>query len=154
MKTADLIGGGSGIALGSYILYEGSKMPADLIMKIGPSYFPNVLAVGLIFFSLILIVYALLGRSKGESEAISLKDKGIQRALVSLVAIVAYAVLLNPLGYPIVTVLLVSGVMILLGKRGPIQIVCVSLATTFVVWLLFAKLLMLSMPMGILEDLI
>ena len=154
MKTADLIGGGSGIALGSYILYEGSKMPADLIMKIGPSYFPNVLAVGLIFFSLILIVYALLGRSKGESEAISLKDKGIQRALVSLVAIVAYAVLLNPLGYPIVTVLLVSGVMILLGKRRPIQIACVSLATTFVVWLLFAKLLMLSMPMGILEDLI
>ena len=154
MKTADLIGGGSGIALGSYILYEGSKMPADLIMKIGPSYFPNVLAVGLIFFSLILIVYALLGRSKGESEAISLKDKGVQRALVSLVAIVAYAVLLNPLGYPIVTVLLVSGVMILLGKRRPIQIVCVSLATTFVVWLLFAKLLMLSMPMGILEDLI
>ena len=154
MKTADLIGGGSGIALGSYILYEGSKMPADLIMKIGPSFFPDVLAVGLIFFSLILIVYALLGRSKGESEAISLKDKGIQRALVSLVAIVAYAVLLNPLGYPIVTVLLVSGVMILLGKRGPIQIVCVSLATTFVVWLLFAKLLMLSMPMGILEDLI
>lgn len=154
MKTADLIGGGSGIALGSYILYEGSKMPADLIMKIGPSYFPNVLAVGLIFFSFILIVYALLGRSKGESEAISLKDKGVQRALVSLVAIVAYAVLFNPLGYPIVTVLLVSGVMILLGKRGPIQIVCVSLATTFVVWLLFAKLLMLSMPMGILEDLI
>lgn len=154
MKTADLIGGGSGIALGSYILYEGSKMPADLIMKIGPSFFPDVLAVGLIFFSLILIVYALLGRSKGESEAISLKDKGVQRALVSLVAIVAYAVLLNPLGYPIVTVLLVSGVMILLGKRRPIQIVCVSLATTFVVWLLFAKLLMLSMPMGILEDLI
>ena len=154
MKTADLIGGGSGIALGSYILYEGSKMPADLIMKIGPSFFPDVLAVGLIFFSLILIVYALLGRSKGESEAISLKDKGVQRALVSLVAIVAYAVLLNPLGYPIVTVLLVSGVMILLGKRGPTQIVCVSLATTFVVWLLFAKLLMLSMPMGILEDLI
>ena len=61
MKTADLIGGGSGIALGSYILYEGSKMPADLIMKIGPSYFPNVLAVGLIFFSLILMYRSYRG---------------------------------------------------------------------------------------------
>ena len=154
MKTADLIGGGLGIALGGYVLYEGSKMPADLIMKIGPSYFPNVLAVGLIIFSLILIVYALLGRTKGISEAISFKDKGIQRALISLLAIVAYAVLLIPLGFPISSVLLVSGIMILLGKRGPAQIACVSLATTFVVWLLFAKLLMLSMPMGILEDLI
>jgi len=154
MKTADLIGGSSGIALGAYVLYEGSKMPADLIMKIGPSYFPDVLAIGLIFFSLILIVYALLGRAKGQAEAISFKDKGIQRALISLLAIVAYAVLLGPLGYPIVTVFLVAGIMILLGKRGPLQIAAVSLATTFVVWLLFAKLLMLSMPMGILEDLI
>ena len=104
MKTADLIGGGLGIALGGYVLYEGSKMPADLIMKIGPSYFPNVLAVGLIIFSLILIVYALLGRTKGISEAISFKDKGIQRALISLLAIVAYAVLLIPLGFPISSV--------------------------------------------------
>jgi len=55
---------------------------------------------------------------------------------------------------PIVTVLLVGGIMMLLGKRNPLQIACVSVATTFVVWLLFAKLLMLSMPMGILEDLI
>lgn len=154
MKTADLIGGGTGIALGCFVLYEGSKMPADLIMKIGPSYFPNVLAMVLIIFSLILIVYALLGRSKGHADPIRLGDKGIQRALISLLAIVAYAVFLDLLGYPVVTVLLVSGIMMLLGKRNPLQIACVSVATTFVVWLLFAKLLMLSMPMGILEDLI
>ena len=80
MKTADLIGGGTGIALGCFVLYEGSKMPADLIMKIGPSYFPDLLAIGLIIFSLILIIYALRGRSKGLSEPISLSDKGIQRA--------------------------------------------------------------------------
>lgn len=153
MKTADLIGGGLGTALGGYVLYEGSKMPADLIMKIGPSYFPNVLAIGLIIFSLILIVFALLGRAKGESETIRLKDKGIQRAVVSLLAIIAYAVLLIPLGFPITTVLLVSSIMLLLGKRSPLQIACISLATAFVVWLLFAKLLMLSMPLGILEDL-
>ena len=154
MKTADLIGGGSGIALGCFVLYEGSKMPTDLIMKIGPSYFPDFLAIGLIIFSLILIIYALLGRSKGHSEPIRLGDKGIQRALVSLLAIVAYAVLLDLLGYPIVTITLVGGIMMLLGKRNPLQIAGVSVATTFIVWLLFAKLLMLSMPMGILEDLI
>jgi len=152
MKTADLIGGGAGILLGAYVLYEGSKMPADLIMKIGPSFFPDALAIGLIFFSAILIVYALLGRSKGESQAISFRDQGIQRALVSLVAIVAYTALLLPLGYPIVTVLLVGGIMALLGIRDWRQIVLVAAATTFAVWLIFAKLLMLTMPMGILED--
>jgi len=152
MKIADFIGGGAGIAFGAYVLYEGAKMPADHIMKIGPSFFPNALAIGLIIFSAILIVYALLGRTKGQSEAISFRDKGIQRALVSLVAIVAYTALLNPLGYPIATVLLVGGIMALLGTRDVKQIAVVALATTFVVWVIFAKLLMLSMPMGILED--
>lgn len=153
MKTADLIGGGAGIVLGSYVLYEGSKMPADLIMKIGPSFFPNALAVGLIIFSAILIVYALLGRAKGESEKLSFKDQGVQRALVSLLAIVAYTALLTTVGYPIMTILLVGGLMVLLGKRNALEIAGVAVATTFVVWLIFAKLLMLSMPMGVLEDL-
>jgi putative tricarboxylic transport membrane protein len=154
MKKADIIGGSAGIALGSYVLYEGSKMPLDLIMKIGPSYFPDALAIGLIIFSAILIIYALLGRAKGESEPISFKDKGIQRALLSLLIITVYTALLIPVGYPIMTILLVAGTMVLLGKRDLWQITYVSASTTFVVWLIFAKLLMLSMPMGILEDLI
>jgi len=154
MKTADIIGGGVGIALGSYVLYEGSRMPLDLIMKIGPSYFPDALAICLIIFSAILIVYALAGRAKGKGEAINFKDKGIQRALVSLLIIIVYTALLIPVGYPIMTVLLIGGIMVLLGKRDLMQITYVSLSTTFVVWVIFAKLLMLSMPMGILEDLI
>ena len=152
MKVADLIGGGAGIAFGAYVLYEGAKMPTDHIMKIGPSFFPEALAVGLIVFSALLIIYALLGRSKGQSQPIDLRDKGFQRALVSLAAIIAYAYFFNTIGYPIVTVLLVAGVMLLLGKRQPLQIALVALATTFAVWLVFAKLLMLSMPMGLLED--
>ena len=154
MRIADFIGGGAGIALGTYVLYEGSKMPADHIMKIGPAFFPDALAIGLIIFSAILIIYALLGRTKGQSDAISLKDKGIQRALVSLAAIVAYSLLFIPLGYPIATILLVGGIMVLLGIRDLKLIITVSLSTTLGVWLIFAKLLMLEMPMGILDGLI
>lgn len=154
MKAADFIGGSAGIALGAYVIFEGSKMPPDLIMKIGPSFFPDILASGLIIFSVVLIIYAFIGRAKGEAEAISLKDKGIQRALVSLLAIIAYTALFEPLGYPLATILLVAGVMVLLGKRQPKELAIVSLATTFGVWLIFAKLLKLSMPMGILERLL
>ncbi len=154
MKIADFIGGGAGIALGTYVIYEGSKMPADHIMKIGPAFFPDALAIGLIFFSVILIIYALLGRSKGQSDAISFKDKGIQRALISLAAIIVYSLLFIPLGYPITTILLVGGIMALLGIRDFKLITKVSLATTLGIWLIFAKLLMLEMPMGILDGFI
>jgi hypothetical protein len=153
MKKADLVGGCAGIMLGAYVLYEGSKMPPDHIMKIGPSFFPGMLASGLILFSSILIIYALLGHSKGKAEAISFSSTGIQRALVALLAIIAYAVLLVPLGYPLSTLLLVGGIMRLLGKREPMQLALVSLGTTFCVWLIFAKLLKLSMPLGVLENL-
>lgn len=151
MKIADLIGGGLGIALGAYVIYEGSNMPEDHIMKIGPAFFPELLAIGLIIFSAILIIYALLGKSKGGAEPICLRDQGIQRALVSLLAIILYAVLLNPLGYPICTLLLVAGIMLLLGKRQPLFVLGTSVATTLGVWLVFAKLLKLSMPMGVLS---
>ena len=153
MKVADLIGGGVGVALGAYVLYEGAKMPTDQIMKIGPSFFPDALAVALIVFSTLLIIYALAGRAKGKAQPIRLSDRGFQRALVSLAAIIAYAFFFNTLGYPIVTVVLVAGIMVLLGKRKPLEIAIVALATTFGVWLVFAKLLMLSMPMGPLETL-
>lgn len=151
MKIADLIGGGLGIALGAYVIYEGSNMPEDHIMKIGPAFFPELLATGLIIFSGILIIYALQGKSKGTAEPIRLRDQGIQRALVSLLVIILYTALLNPLGYPICTLLLVAGIMLLLGKRQPLLVLGTSLGTTFGVWLVFAKLLKLSMPMGVLS---
>jgi putative tricarboxylic transport membrane protein len=154
MKTADYIGGGAGIVFGSYVLYEGSRMPADHIMKIGPSFFPEMLAIGLIFFSSLLILYSFFGQAKGHPSPIRLQDKGIQRALLSLVAIVVYALLFIPLGYPLSTFLLVSSIMFLLGVRRIQLIVTVATLTTLTVWLVFARLLMLSMPMGILEPLL
>lgn len=44
MKKADIVGGLIGILIGLYAIWEGTKMPEDLVMKIGPSFFPNILA--------------------------------------------------------------------------------------------------------------
>lgn len=151
MKIADFIGGGLGIALGAYVIYEGAQMPEDHIMKIGPSFFPDLLATGLILFSSVLVIYALFGKAKGHAEPIRLGDKGVQRMLISLFAIVLYAALLKPVGYPICTTLLVGSIMFLLGKRQPAVLIGTSIITTLGVWLIFAKLLKLSMPMGVLS---
>lgn len=153
MKIADFIGGALGIALGSYVIFEGNNMPEDHIMKIGPGYFPELLAIGLIAFSCILLVYAALGKSKGVAEPIHLQDKGVQRTLISLLAIIAYTALFKTLGFPLCTMLLVGGIMVLLGKRDPKIVIGISLAVTAGVWLVFTKLLTLSLPMGVLSDL-
>jgi len=151
VKVADFIGGGLGIALGAYVIYGGAQMPEDHIMKIGPSFFPELLAYGLIFFSCILIGYAMVGKTKGRADPIRWHDQGIRRALISLLAIIVYAALFKTLGYPVCTFLLAGGIMFLLGKRQPLVLLGTSIAITLGVWLIFAQLLKLSLPMGVLS---
>lgn len=86
MKKADIVGGLIGILIGLYAIWEGTKMPEDLVMKIGPSFFPNILAGILILFSATLIINALRGKSKGEVAPLKLSDKGVQRGLITLVS--------------------------------------------------------------------
>lgn len=69
------------------------------MLLLGPSFFPTVLAIGLGVFSLLLLVMALRGKSRPSTDPFNIKDPGVQRAGVSLVAAVAYCGLLNILGF-------------------------------------------------------
>lgn len=152
MKVADIIGGAIGILIGLYVIWEGSKMPPDLIMKVGPSYFPNILAGLLIFFSACLIVFALLGKSKGSVEPLRLSDKGAQRGLATLAATIVFCVVVEPLGFLPTSVIFLILMMLLMGNRKPWQILIAPPLVTLAIWLIFEKLLKLSMPAGILAD--
>ncbi len=56
MKVADIVGGLIGILVGAFALWEGTKMPTDVVMKIGPSFFPSILGGMLILCSSVLLV--------------------------------------------------------------------------------------------------
>ena len=119
MKKADIVGGLIGILIGLYALWEGSKMPEDVVMKIGPSFFPNILAALLILFSLVLIVNALRGKSKGEVAPLKLSDKGVQRGLITLVSAVLFCVVLDPLGFIPTAIIFLVFMMWVMGNRKP-----------------------------------
>lgn len=152
MKKADIISGLIGILVGLYAIWEGTKMPEDHVMKIGPSFFPNLLAGFLILFSLILIANALRGQSKGEVSTLNLSDKGVQRGLVTLVAGILFCVVIDPLGFIISSIVFLTFMMWVMGNRKPALIIATPTAITFAIWLVFEKVLNLSMPAGILAD--
>ena len=154
MKVADIIGGVIGILIGIYAIWEGTNMPPDYIMKVGPSFFPTILAGLLIIFSAISIIFALKGKSKGSVEPFNLSDKGVQRGLIMLVASVIFCAVLEPLGFIPTAIIFLALMMILRGNRKPRQLLIAPLLVTFVVWLIFEKLLNLSMPAGVLTDLL
>ncbi len=154
MKKADIVGGLIGILIGLYALWEGSKMPEDVVMKIGPSFFPNILAALLILFSLVLIVNALRGKSKGEVAPLKLSDKGVQRGLITLVSAVLFCVVLDPLGFIPTAIIFLAFMMWVMGNRKPAMLAIAPPLVTLTIWLIFEKVLNLSMPAGILVDIL
>ena len=128
MKTADIIGGLIGILIGLYAIWEGTNMPPDHIMKVGPSFFPNILAGLLIIFSVASIIFALKGKSKGTVDPIRLSDKGVQRGLITLAATIVFCAVLEPLGFIPTAIIFLACMMLLMGNRKPLQLAMVSRA--------------------------
>jgi putative tricarboxylic transport membrane protein len=154
MKKADIVGGIVGILIGVFALIEGQKMPADVVMGIGPSFFPNFLAGFLILFSAILLGNALRGKSKGEVEPFRLSDKGAQRGLITLAAGIVYCILFEPLGFIPTSIVFLIFMALLLGKRSALALAAAPALITVGTWLVFEKVLNLSLPPGVLADIL
>jgi len=154
MKKADIIGGLIGILIGLYAIWEGTNMPEDVVMKIGPSFFPTILAAVLIIFSIVLIINALRGKSKGEVTPFRLSDKGVQRGLITLFAAIVFCVALDPIGFIPTAIVFLAFMMWVMGNRKPILMIVVPPLITLTIWLIFEKVLNLSMPAGLLIDIL
>ena len=152
MKKADIVGGLIGILVGLYAIWEGTKMPEDHVMKIGPSFFPNLLAGFLILFSAILIANAFRGKSKGEITPLKLSDQGVQRGLITLVAGILFCVVIDPLGFIISSISFLTCMMWVMGNRKPAMFIVTPSLITCAIWFVFEKVLNLSLPAGILAD--
>jgi len=152
MKQADLVAGGVGVLIGAYAIWEAQRMPTDLIMKIGPGFFPTILAGLLVLFSLILMLNALRGRSKGSIEPLRWSDHGLRRGAVMVLATAVFCVALKPVGFILTAIVFMLVMMLVLGNRKPVALVSAPLIVTAGVWLVFEKLLHLNLPQGLLAS--
>ena len=109
---------------------------------LGPAVFPLVLAIPLGLFSLYLIV-------RPDVEPDWARGWRLAKQALTLVVFVAYAELLEPLGFVLTTVLAVLALGVLLGAR-PVQAGAAGLAIALVLFVLFHHLLNLPLPAGIL----
>lgn len=151
MKAHDITGGLAGIGISAYVLIRGAKMPEDHIMKLGPSFFPNLLAVVMIGFSAVLVLQGLFSKKPSDFDPVDFRSFGIWRALLALLAAVAYAFLLKPLGFIPVTTLFILSLMLLLGSRRPLDLALTPLLAALSVWFVFERLLAISLPVGLLS---
>ena len=125
-----------------------------------PATFPQIMCIGMMIFTVILLLQSLLKLKKADPEdpmmeaAASLnvlKNKGVQAALLVIVLCIAYAALFEVLGYVLVSTLIAAAIMWLIGKRNVKQVVLVSVLVPLLMWFVFYKLLTVNIPMGVLE---
>jgi putative tricarboxylic transport membrane protein len=120
-------------------------------VPVGPEFFPRWLAAGLFICCLALLVISLGKRNDSPAPSISPFDKGIQRLLIGLVIVIAYAACWEPVGFIIITPVAVFALMFLLGKREYLSMVLMAAGSTAVIFCAFRFLLGIDMPMGLLS---
>lgn len=154
LKIANIIAGCVGLLLCSYVWVTSMDFPKDVIMKIGPDFFPRIVVITLALASSTLIVQAVLSKSLEKADTLNIKDAGIQRALLVLVLAIVYVASMDFLGFIVSTVLTMLTMMYLLKLRNPVQMLLVSIVAAFVINFAFAGLLGIQLPAGLLDGII
>jgi len=91
------------LAFGAAALYESLKLPFGTVHSPGQGFFPWWTSVVLLLLALLLLVQAVASRSTAAREG----PGRIAKVAALLVVLGAYTFLLEPLGYPVCTFLLV-----------------------------------------------
>ena len=152
------------LAFGSYVVYEASTYPDySKITPVSSDVFPRIMGITIIICSSIVLIKALYKlcfskdkekyREQDAQLAKSIKEKFVEnkRNLPAAVGIpvlmLAYALLLNKVGFEILSVLFLLFSMLLCRERRPIRLILVPILGTAAMYFVFHVLLRIMVPM-------
>ena len=128
------------MALGAIRLHIGTPLHPQ------PGFFPFLGGAALAFLAVILMVQAALGRSTG-TEAFG----RLGPPTILVVGMGVYVAILEPLGYVLGTMLIATVILRVLGVRSWRVLGVTSVALSVGTYLLFARVLGIDLPAGVLE---
>jgi putative tricarboxylic transport membrane protein len=131
---------GLGVVVGAIRLHIGTPLHPQ------PGFFPFLGGVALTFLSAILLVQAALGRSTGSEVFGKVGPPAIVVAGMGL-----YAAVLEPAGYIPATTLVACLILRVLGVRSWWTLSLTSLILSCGTYLLFARVLGIDLPVGVLS---
>ena len=145
MRRADLLIGIGLLFFATLYLRESFEITTGFASdRLGPTFFPRLLAGALAVCALALMWRSLRGRS----DTAPLPPVRIGLFVGTVGFTLAYALFLRPLGYLIATPLYLASVVMLLGYRSPVGVTATVVGVTGVLYLVFARALHVLIPMG------
>ncbi|MBU2957736.1 tripartite tricarboxylate transporter TctB family protein [Paracoccus sp. 1_MG-2023] len=158
MKLTDALSGAALILLGLFMLWQSAQFPSFAGTAYGAAMLPRLLALGFVIGGALLVLRDIMARRHAGGPFVIFapelrRVQGIA-AMAAVLGNVAAQILLGPqLGYPLVSVL---GLLVLfLVLRLPVwQATLLAIGATALCWWLFAVLLRVPLPRGLLEGII
>lgn len=157
MEFVNLIGSILFLILGIWAWIQTGKFEEVKNTYVQPSAFPRIMIIGLLIFSVVLLIQSVLklvsmkevASSAQKTESINfIKDKGVRGGVIVIILCIAFVALLKPLGYVLCSAIVSLVIMYLIGKRNWIQMILVSVLVPLVMWFIFFKILTVNIPMG------
>lgn len=145
------------MGLGGYFVYGALQIDvAQTYARVGPRFFPFLVAFGLLLCGALLFVQALRGQTAEPEEAEDADaDVPVDYRAVGIigVALALYVLLLKPAGFILASAVLFWGVAFAFGSRAWLRDPVVGLILALVVFEAFTRLLGLRLPAGLLAPL-
>ncbi|CAM5541778.1 Tripartite tricarboxylate transporter TctB family protein OS=Streptomyces alboniger OX=132473 GN=CP975_07015 PE=4 SV=1 [Streptomyces alboniger] len=141
------------LALGVLVLTDALTMDVEITQRgpVGPRTVPVVVGIGLLVVAVLLAVDVLRG-GRGEAEGgedIDLSEPADRRTVLLLAGVfLAFAVLIEPLGFPVAGALLFWGSAHTLGSRHPERDPLIAAGLSVVTYAVFNNLLGVPLPGG------
>jgi putative tricarboxylic transport membrane protein len=136
--------------LAGLIFSEASRLAFGNIRVPQTGFFPSILAILLLFFSIALLVQTHR-QAGGESREQSIKNEAWIRISITLTVMLGFALVLEKLGFLLSTFTVMLLLLRVIEPQKWPRVIVVALATALVSYFLFARLLNIPLPAGILE---
>jgi putative tricarboxylic transport membrane protein len=136
--------------LAGLILFEASRLAFGSIRVPQTGFFPSILATLLLFFSIGLLVQ-IRRQAGGESREQPIKSEAWIRISITLAAMFGFALVLEKLGFLLSTFTLMLVLLRVIEAQKWSRVIAVAFATALISYFLFARLLNIPLPAGVLE---
>jgi len=142
---SELVIGVACMALGISVFIAAGNLQT-VKLGIGPAGMPRFVAVLLMVLGLAQTLTAVFGGVKAPE--FNVDKKAASLFIAAVVMSFAYVLLVDMIGFLIMTPLLLIGLMYLFGERSIVKMLIIALITTGCIWLLFTKVFMIFLPVG------
>ncbi|WP_126425430.1 tripartite tricarboxylate transporter TctB family protein [Brevibacillus marinus] len=149
MKKTDFFVGIALILLSVAVWITSGSFPSVGETDVGPSFFPRLIAGGLVLLSLIMIAGSFRHRQDNDKDA---APTLWGRTILGFVCMFAFLALIYIGGFHLATPLFLFGFMWLYGYRKPMASILVAVLVTLFIYFIFEVLLQVPLPAGVLFE--